>query len=188
MALTSAAYTDTARLNASLSTDTLDLAVVDQGVVRTGAGDVVMEVPAAQGLAPGRTVEVLVGVANNSLGIPAAVTARITAEPVVGVPDISDRLLVTVVDEQTGALLLGGAADDPTQGVPVVDPAAVDLGVLTARGAVAQGDGEPYVPGEPGSSRRVVVTLHYPEGPGTEALNGGRATVLLDLDAASTAS
>lgn len=185
---TSAAFTDEARLDLGSgglgSSAAFDVVLVaDDGTARQAPdGDpLAVAVPGADGLVPGRTLEVAVRVANNHPHLRAALALEVTGAPVAGTPDITPWLRVTVLDAD-GVPVLG--TGDPAAGVPLGTAGAA--GVLAARGVEGVADGAAWSPGSAGSDRAYRVLVHYLEDPATEPLNGGRALLTVRVAAEST--
>lgn len=184
---TVAAFTDASRL--SLGTDGIgaepyDLAVVTaEGLVSSAnpADGVAVAIDGEETLAPGRTISMRLSVFNNSPSLNS--TARLAVEPVgtgqVGTaPNISSYLRITVVDDATGGVLVGGSATDPRLGAPL-SSASGSLGMLPARGSDALAVGQVWEEGAAPESRRdVTVMVHFLDSPGAENLNGGRSAMV----------
>lgn len=187
--VTAASHQDRAHVNVGSegigSAHPFDLVLVDgAGVVHDASpgAPLSLEVPGADALVPGRSVEIVVQVANNHPTIAAAVSATLTAEPVAGTPDITPFLRYSVIDAD-GSSMIGGSVEDPAAGL--VSGEVGDLGVLLPRGAAPLDDGSGWTPGADGSSREVTVLVHMVDDPATGAVNGGRADLALQLDAMS---
>lgn len=179
-ALTSAAFTDAARLSTGVgSSDVFDVVLVDpDGVAHQAAADAPLPVPLpdADLLVPGSTIETTLTVAANHPAIAAGVVLTLDAEPVAGTPDITPYLRFSVLAEGRPNHL-GLAPGTP-----------VDLGQLTARGSAAVADGSAWEAGATGSSATVRVWVHLLDDPATEALNGGQVRVTARFDATSQES
>lgn len=136
---------------------------------------------------PGRSISVVIGVANNSPGVAAALTLSVVPSDAGGTgqsgtaPNITPFLRITVIDTATGQPVIGGSATDPSQGVALAD-ATVALGRLGARGAAPLSDGDQWVAGAPDSRRDLTVVLYYVDTPETSAYNGGASALEVVFD------
>jgi hypothetical protein len=175
--LTSAAFTDTARLSTGVgSTDVFDVVLVDaDGIAHQAPAGAALSVPLPDGdlLVPGRTVETTLTVAANHPAIAAGTVLTLDAERVPGTPDITPFVRFSVLGEDRPGV------SDVTGGTPV------DLGRLAARGGAPIADGTPWEAGAAGSSRTVTIAVHLLDDPATETLNGGQVRVTARLDATS---
>lgn len=175
--LTSAAFTDTARLSTGVgSADVFDVVLVDgDGTAHQAPPGAALAVPLPDGdlLVPGRTVETTLTVAANHPAIAAGAVLTLGAERVPGTPDITPYVRFSVLTQ------------DRPDVHDVAGGTAVDLGQLAARGSAPVADGAAWEAGAPGSARTVTVQVHLLDDPATEALNGGQVHVTARLDATS---
>lgn len=188
--LTTAAFTDTATLSLGASgvgsTHPFGLVLVDAaGTAHSSApGDPLpLDLPGADALVPGRTVETTVKVANDHPSISSSLVATLAATAVPETPDITPFLRITILDE-AGRVLLGGDTARPEDGAAPGTPVAA--GVLAARGAPPVGDGSTWTDGAAGSAHTFTVLVHLLDDPATSTLNGGQAHLTARLDATST--
>lgn len=196
--LTASAYTDRASLNlgptgigvnspfdiaAVLPNGTLAQAVPGSGVSIPVTGE--------QAFVPGRSVTVVLSVANNTPDLAATATVAVTPSDAAGTgqvgsaPNITSFVRVTIFDTTTLQLLVGGSTTDATQGVPV-SAASASVGRLNPRGSAALADGATWVPGAAGSWRSLTVVLYYVDTPATSSYNGGQTALAVKFDATST--
>ncbi len=176
-ALTSAAFTDSARLSAGVgSADVFEVVLVDAGGIahRAAAGAALpVPLPGGDALVPGGAIETTLTVAANHPAVAAGVTLTLDVERVAGTPDITPYVRFSVLAEDRP-----GGLDVPA-GIPV------DLGRLAPRGSDAVPDGSPWEAGAAGSALAVRVGVHLLDDPATEALNGGQVRVTARFDATS---
>jgi hypothetical protein len=187
---TSATLTDAARLGAGTagvgSSDPFGIVLVDGAGTAHAAepgAPLPLDVPGADALVPGRTVEATVQVANNHPTIATALGVAVGAVRVAGTPDITPHLRVTVLGAD-GQVLLGAPDGRPEGGAPLSTPGS--LGRLAARGAPPVPDAAPWAPGGDGSTTSVTVRVHLLDIPATSTLNGGQARITARFDATST--
>jgi hypothetical protein len=187
---TSATLTDAARLGAGTagvgSSDPFSILLLDGAGTAHAAEPgtpLPLDVPGADALVPGRTVEATVQVANNHPAIATGLGLTVGAVRVAGTPDITPHLRVTVLDAD-GQVLLGAPTGKPEGGAPLSTPGS--LGRLAARGAPPIADAAHWTPGADGSVTSVTVRVHLLDVPATSTLNGGQARITARFDATST--
>jgi hypothetical protein len=189
IATTSAALTDAAHLDAGTagvgSSDPFSIVLVDAGTAHAAepGAPLPLDVPGADALVPGRTVEATVRVANNHRAIAADLSITVGAVPVAGTPDITPHLRLTVLDP-AGHVIVGDPAGTPESGAPF--GTRVPLGRLAGRGAPPVADGAPWTPGADDSATSITVRVHLLDVPATSTLNGGRSRITVRFDATST--
>ncbi|MEN2736329.1 hypothetical protein ABCS02_00935 [Microbacterium sp. X-17] len=170
----------------------LDLVTIDpRGVVSTGVASAPDFVPIpGDGEAPGHTVRLDVGVADNDPDTAAGVAVAVLplgddgTGRVGTAPNLTPLLRVTVVDTTTGRLLIGGSATDPSRGVPVADASAM-LDRLAPREADPLPDGADWTPGAAGSRHDLAVEVYCPDTPAVRALSGPESDLSLMLSGAA---
>lgn len=189
VSVTVASYQDRAHVNLGTdgvgSADPFGIVLVDgAGTVQDApAGDsLAVDVPGAGALAPGRTVEAVVVVANNHPAIAAGLSVSVTGEALDESRDITEFLRFSVLDGE-GESLSGGSRQDPAAGLPLGE--AGDAGVLAARGEAPIEHGGPWSAGAEGSTRTVTVLVHMLAEPATEMLNGGQAHLAVQVHGTS---
>ncbi|KQR53550.1 hypothetical protein ASF88_01360 [Leifsonia sp. Leaf336] len=163
----------------------LDLVTIDsRGIVNRSHGDAAfLPLGDDDRYAPGRAFHLNVGVADNDPDTGAAVTLAVLPMDVAGTgqvgasPNLTPFLLVTVVDETTGQVLVGGSATDPSRGVEVADASSL-LNRLEPRDADPLPEGSRWIPGASGNRHDLDVTIYCPDTPAVRALANGRS----DLD------
>ncbi|RMI07028.1 hypothetical protein [Cellulomonas triticagri] len=184
--VTAAAFRDSAVLN--LGDDGLGsehvfglVLVDDEGTVRTAPAEAPLRAPVAGAdlLVPGVTLEVPLTVANNHPVLRADLVARVTGDVVPGTADLTPYLRYLVLDAD-GRAAQGRDLDDPGTWVAVGE-ASPGVGVLAGRGSAPLAPGEPWVAGVDGSAADVTVLVHLVDAPGTEALNGGRVRLTVEI-------
>lgn len=171
----------------------LDLVTVDtRGTVSTGVPGTadLVSLPGDDALAPGRTLRLEVGVADNDPDTAAAVAVAVLPMGDDGTgrigtaPNATPLLRVTIVDTSTGRILVGGSATDPSRGVPVADASAM-LDRLGPRGAAPLADGADWTPGAAGSRHDLAVEVYCPDTPTVRALSGPESDLSLMLSGAA---
>ncbi|MDR1768719.1 MAG: hypothetical protein LBR32_09900 [Propionibacteriaceae bacterium] len=184
---TQAAFTDAAWLNLAGplgGPHTFQIGLVEAGKFELGAGGPLdLGFPDEDALAPGRTVERVVRVANNHPELAAALAMRVTARPVAGRADISGSLRVTVVDG-AGRVFAGADPQQPEKGA-VPDGSPFRLDTLKPRGLASLADQAAWVDGKAGSDKAYTVLVHCLDDPALETQTGGWAEVAVAVDAAS---
>lgn len=186
VATSSAAYVDRANLNLAArvgSPDRFDIGLVlADGTVAQGDTDAGVDwaVAGAEDLVPGHAVTTEIPVFVNTPALAADTTVEIVLRG-------TDGAVAPDVPNITPALRFTGRTSDGT--VLFADVAWAEargsLGVLAARGGDALAAGEAYAAGAAGSAETLTLTVAYPDAPGVEDLNGGRAALSVRFNATS---
>ncbi len=173
----------------------LDLVTIDsRGMVTRSHGDAAfLPLGDDDRYAPGRAFHLSVGVADNDPDTGAAVTLAVLPMDGAGTgqvgasPNLTPFLRVTVVDETSGQVLVGGSATDPSRGVEVADASAL-LNRLEPRDADPLPDGSRWIPGASGNRHDLDVAIYCPDTPALRSLADGRSDLGLMVYAAGAAS
>lgn len=162
-----------------------DLLTIDaRGAVTKAPEGAPALVPLAAGhrFVPGQTLRVDLAVANDEPDVDAAVTVAVLPADSGGTgqagtaPNVTPFLRITVVDDTSGEVLIGGSATDPSRGATLADASGM-VGRLAARDTAAVADHAAWTAGASGSRHDLRVELYLPDTPAVRALGGGQTAL-----------